>query len=197
VLHQNALLPVAVTLVGPAEREYVEQTREAHRVLGIDFPAVLPRPSATWVDGRSARIAQAFGVRVAEALRGPERPEAGDGEVGASLAAIGDDLRRLRERAADLFARGGEGAAALRRGLDRLEEEWTRAAGVVREGFARDEGVGRARWARLQAALLPRGRPQERSISPLSLVARHGLDAVRAGLDVLDPLLPGHVLIHL
>jgi uncharacterized protein YllA (UPF0747 family) len=197
VLHQDALLPVAAFLVGPTEGDYVLQTAEAHRLLGIPFPPVLARPSATWVDGRSARIAEAFGVRIADVLAGAPQPALGDEAVARGLAAQGDAVRALRERAADLLARGGEGAAALRRALDRLEEEWTRASGAVREGFARDEGVGRARWARLQAALLPRGRPQERSISPLSLVARHGLDAVRAGLDALDPCLPGHAVIHL
>jgi hypothetical protein len=40
------------------------------------------------------------------------------------------------------------------------------------------------------AALRPRGEPQERVLSPLSLVARHGLDEVRAAWADLDRWAP-------
>jgi hypothetical protein len=61
----------------------------------------------------------------------------------------------------------------------------------VRAAAASDLGRDAARWARLQNLLFPRGKPQERSLSILGLLARYGAQAVRDGLMELDPLADG------
>ena len=54
-----------------------------------------------------------------------------------------------------------------------------------------------ARRRRLEDLVRPRGRPQERVLSPLSLVARFGVESFREGLEALEPLSPGHAIVHL
>src|SRR5205085_4798720 len=46
---QNALLPVVAMVAGPAELAYAAQAAPGlEAALGTRFPAVVPRPSATW-----------------------------------------------------------------------------------------------------------------------------------------------------
>ena len=86
----------------------------------------------------------------------------------------------------------------MRRGLESLEAGWERTVEAAREAFAKDRGVGTSRWVRLRDMLFPTGKPQERVLSPLSIVARHGVETFRRGLEALDLLQgPGHVVIHL
>ena len=55
-------------------------------------------------------------------------------------------------------------------------------------------GRGRARYERLVNALRPLGEPQERVLSPISLIARHGVTALREGLASLDPTGPAQTV---
>jgi len=198
VFVQNQLLPVLAYVAGPTEIAYHAQVRVAHEALGRFFPLAVPRPVGSWVDGKSERALRAFGIGVGDALAGRAAPPAdGDGEVEAALAAVEAWLRMPPEEVRDLRARGGRGGAALDRALERLAAAWEKADRGVRAGFEADAGTGRARWERLMADLRPRGRPQARVLSPLSLVARHGLEAVRAGLLAMDPLPLAHHLLHL
>jgi uncharacterized protein YllA (UPF0747 family) len=136
VVLQDALLPVVAFLAGPTELAYFAQCRPLHALAGVPFPVVVPRPEALWLDGETARAAEAFRLSPAEVTAGT-RPAAA-------------------EMAADS-----------------------------------------APWARLETALRPGARPQERVLSPLSLAARHGIEVIRSGLSHLDPLEPGTLLLHL
>jgi hypothetical protein len=97
-------------------------------------------------------------------------------------------LAGLAKEAEDLEVRGVLGSLAEH------AERAGRRLGAIDEGR---RGVGRSRFERAKGALLPRGRPQERVLSPVSIVARHGVDRLREGLALLDPLEPGHRLLFL
>ena len=56
-------------------------------------------------------------------------------------------------------------------------------------------GRGRARFERLTHLLRPLGEPQERVLSPISWVARHGIDAVRAAAFSLEPGVPTRTVV--
>lgn len=198
VFVQNRHLPTLCYIAGPSEIAYQAQVRAAAEATGVYFPLALPRPEATWVDAKTIEALAAFGLTPGEVLAGAE-PEGDDGDpaLEAGLAAVRAAFDRLAEDAAPLIARGGRGAAAVQRGLDRAAQTWAKAEVSVRRGFEVDAGVGRARWERALALLRPHGKGQDRLLSPWSLAARHGLDAVRAGLEGLDPLRPAHHLVML
>jgi bacillithiol biosynthesis cysteine-adding enzyme BshC len=190
VLVQNGVLPVLAQVAGPTEIVYLAQAREAHDALAVPFPVVVPRPRATWVETRVARDLEAFGLSVADVLAGASPPEPSPAD--SALAAEVDEVRaRLAAREAE--AQDPETARVLRV----LAEQAARAAGRLSEVEARRRGVGRARYERARAALFPRERAQERVLSPFSVVARHGVETLRRGLAALDPLAPGHHLLHL
>ncbi|MHC5009536.1 MAG: bacillithiol biosynthesis cysteine-adding enzyme BshC [Planctomycetota bacterium] len=202
VFVQDALLPVLAYVAGPTEIAYHAQVRAAHEATGRPYGWAVPRPEATWVDGKAARSAEAFGRTLPQILgdadAGPQRaPEEEDPALATALEAWHAHLDAVPESLRAFSEGRGEGPAALRRTLKRLRQEGHRAAEAVRQAFQRDRGVGADRWARLQALLRPRGRPQERSLSPVSLLARHGVEPLREGLAALDPLAPGHFLVRL
>ena len=196
VFVQNQSLPVLAYVAGPTEIAYHAQLRAAHEAVGRWFPQPVPRPEATWIDRKGGETLEAFGLDVAAMLGGASPSvEASDAE--AEIAAFEAWLAGAPDAAAPLTARGGQGGAAVRRALDRLRAAWEKAAPGVRAAFQADEGVGRARWQRAVDLLVPRGRPQERLLSPLSLIARHGVEPVRQGLTLLDPLPAAHTVLHL
>jgi uncharacterized protein YllA (UPF0747 family) len=199
VFVQNRLLPVLAYVGGPTELAYLAQIRAAHEAVGARFPLAVPRPEAAWVDARTEKAVAAFGLTVGEVLASPDRPPPVD-ERGPGIEAALDAWRtRVIEPPEDLtgeMSRGAESTAALRRAVRRLETAFERASKDVRAARARDAGVGADRWARVREALMPRGRPQERGLSALSVVARHGTEAFREGLRVLDPLAPGYHILH-
>jgi uncharacterized protein YllA (UPF0747 family) len=192
VFLQNAVLPVLAQVAGPTELAYLAQVAAAHAAVRRRFPLALPRPSAVWVDARVEDTARDFG-RTLESLLASAAPadDRNYPAVDAYVAEVRAALASVRTRAEALVGVGSQGTAALKAALERLLASWDRSLPSVRAALDADAGVGAARWARLQNLLFPRGRPQERVLSVLALLARYGLDAVRAGLGGLDPLVDG------
>jgi uncharacterized protein YllA (UPF0747 family) len=192
VFVQNALLPVLAYVAGPTELAYLAQVAAAHAAVGRRFPLAVPRPSAFWVDARVEETVRDFGGSLETLLAGAA--PAGDRahpDVDRFAGEVRALLEQARARAASLPGVGPQGRAALEAALERLLGSWDRALPSVRAALDADAGLGAARWVRLQNLLFPRGRPQERVLSMLALLARYGLDAVRAGLAELDPLADG------
>jgi hypothetical protein len=99
--------------------------------------------------------------------------------------------RRLEQETAQLIdATAGldptlEGAA--RRSRATLERTVRRLRVKAGDALARREGTIAEQFARLEAHLLPDGRPQERVVSPFSFFAKFGVAPVVARLATLDP----------
>ena len=198
VFVQNRHLPVIGYVAGPTEVAYWAQLRAAHEAVGAFFPLALPRPEATWVDAKLEGILHDFGTTPGAVLAGTGRPPAEeDPALEAGLAALAEHLAVPPAAVRALLTRGGRGAAAFERLLERLAQAWSKAEGDIRAGFEADAGTGRARWLRALAALRPYDKPQERVLSPLSWIARYGVEPVREGLRALDPLRPVHHVVHL
>lgn len=197
VFLQNRLLPVVAYVAGPSEIAYQAQVRSAHAALGLPFPFALPRPEATWTDSKVARDLAPHGRTVADILLDKREPRsASDPAAKGRLQAIDEALDALAQEHVPGME-PGRGRDALARELIRLRTTWEKASRKVMAAFEEDAGVGRARWERAMSWLRPRGRPQDRNLSPLALIARHGLDEVRAGLQCLDPLAPVHHVLRL
>lgn len=196
VFVQNRHLPVFAYVAGPTEIAYQAQLAAAARELGIPFPLALPRPEATWVRARDHAAAESLGLTIGSLLRGdapPPPPD--DAAAGSARDALDTHLDQLPAELLDLARAGGRSADALRRLEARLAAAVEKAWPGVLRALEADRGLDRGRLARLRAALRPHGKPQERLLSPLSIVARHGVDALRAGLGQLNPLVAAHQVI--
>jgi bacillithiol synthase len=196
VLLQNAALPVLAYVAGPTELAYHAQIAPAAATTRRRFPLVLPRPSATWVDARALGTAEAFGVTIDAVVAGegpPRRDEAPPAAHDAPLRALEADLARRRAEAA--ASTGGMLPPPLERAFTRVADALARERATLEAALDEQAGVARGRWVRLENLMRPRGRPQERSLSLLTLLARYGRDAVGAALGALDPLADGHWLL--
>lgn len=192
VLLQDALLPVEAVVAGPSEAAYLAQTAGAHRVLGLAMPAIVARPSAAWVDARSVEALRAVGLSPEAVLDGATGPEAGTPAGGPSPAPAGDEVeRRLAALAEEMtavladLAGSGDRERETRRALEAARRTLDGARDVRRRGREDARAQALRRVHRAVALLRPRGRPQERVLSPLAIVSRHGLVALRRHTDDL------------
>jgi uncharacterized protein YllA (UPF0747 family) len=88
---QDAVLPTAATIGGPTELAYLWQIDPLYEAAGVRRSATHPRISATFIDRRTARRAEPFGLR-------------GGALLGASAAAEEYDPRRFIEDGDDVDA---------------------------------------------------------------------------------------------
>jgi hypothetical protein len=183
------MLPVDAYVAGPTEAAYLAQVGPAHAILGIATPEVVARPSATWIDEAALAALGEAGLDAAAVAEGapvpkiadPPSPSDADSEA---LRRRADDVEALRARLGHEPG-VGHGLSAAAKGLRSAADAHDAAH---RSRLGGTDGAGRlsSRVARAVELLRPRGQPQERVLSPLSLVARHGVDALRRGLAELS-----------
>ncbi len=185
-LVQDTLLPTAATVAGPGEAAYFAQLGPVYRRFGVPMPVIEPRTSVTVVEPGVAKVLDRYGLAVPDiggdlqALWRRLALEASDLDLDGAFAdarqraeAALDDLEAVVTRV-DTSLDGAAGAARAKvtKALGRLEQKAVRVE-------KRNHDVLRERLERARALLWPGGALQERALSPLGLVARHGVDGPR------------------
>lgn len=180
---QDALFPTVAYVSGPGETAYFAQLRGVYERFGVPMPVTTPRLSMTVVEPGIEKVLERYelGVQdVRDDLPALHRRLALDEEgpdLTSAFSSAGDDvdaaLESLREVVVGTdvsLERALEaGKARVEKALSRLEKKTVR----VRKRQHQDIFD---RLARANAALWPHRKPQERALSPLQLVARHGPD---------------------
>lgn len=179
---QDAILPTAAYVGGPAETAYFAQAEAIYRRLSGRMPTILPRAGFTLVEPHAARLLKKYGLEFEEILRGRQY------------------VRREMERAylpaglGKKFAAGEKDLQKILRGLrtpiGKLDKTLAGALGTAERKmlyqFEKLRGkAGRAQNARtglldahervLMDALFPHHGLQERSLNLLPFLARNGL----------------------
>jgi len=202
-LVQDALLPTAAYVAGPAEIAYHAQIAPSYAHFGIPRPVLLPRPSLTLVEPPQARALEAERLTLGDLAGDPERlvsrwaredypdveaafartREAIERELGAVEAVLGAHDPTLRSATA--VARG--------RALHPVEGLHEKALRALKK---RDQGRGE-RLRRTRDVLLPGGSLQERGLGLIGVVGRHGRAIVPALEVLLLPFARGHQVVFL
>jgi bacillithiol biosynthesis cysteine-adding enzyme BshC len=188
---ERAILPTVAYAAGPGELGYFAQVSAVADALGAAQPLALPRWSGTIVEPHVRRILERNGLEVeelanADATLGRLARDLLPDRVRGALAGY----RAALERAADeLGAAVGEGDAPLvpdpvltgarnsiGHRLDRLERRVVAASKRKHGQLVRDVETARA-------SLYPLGRPQERMLNLMPLLARHGELLLEAMLE--------------
>jgi bacillithiol biosynthesis cysteine-adding enzyme BshC len=187
-LVQDALLPAAAYVGGPAEVSYFAQLGPVYDELELPQPLVAPRARFRVVDAPTRRRLAQLGLGAADA----ERPRA---ELLARLASARagdlapDDLRRrvtdVIAPAVDALTRDVTAAdPGLGRAADRTRATVARGLDRLLGRFAHDLGArdaaAVARLDKVLRDLAPGGAPQERAYGWPSLAARLGAAAFKA-----------------
>jgi bacillithiol synthase len=203
---QDAILPTAAYVGGPAEIAYFAQSTVLYeRVLGR-VTTVLPRLSATLVDPAIARvmaqheveIAQVWEAKTAEELaqrlgaRG--MPIAAKRKLSAVGNALDTELTALTEYMSGMSAELGKAAdvsaSKMRYQMNRLRQMAARFE-VEREGSLKKHANA------IMLNLLPEGQLQERVIGGVWFVARYGEGLAKLLVECASQECPGHRVISL
>jgi len=180
---QDALLPTAAYVGGPAEVSYFAQLEPVYKVFELPPPLVLPRARFRVVDARTRRRLEQLGLDADDAARPRaellERLGAGAVTAGPDPSALRRDVAARITPAVDAItgaalaadARLGRASmrtrASVERALSRFVDRYARGR------HERDEIVT-ARLDEVQRALAPEGVPQERFYGWPWLAARVG-----------------------
>lgn len=187
VLAQDVALPVAAHICGPSELAYVSVVGPAHGGLGVPRPVLLLRNGLTLVDPAVRRACAALGVTAESVVR------AGVGAFPPGDPAESADLAALRAAVAALPESSDTAVRRRRQGLERAVDQYREA--LARAAAAR-EGTARSRRDRILASLRPQGRLQERVVSILPWVARHGPGLLDRVLEAMEAEPGRHVLLE-
>jgi bacillithiol biosynthesis cysteine-adding enzyme BshC len=177
-LVQDALLPTAAYVGGPAEVAYFAQLAPLYEMFELAMPLVVPRLRLRVVDARSARQLGRLGLTPADATRPAAEVLAGQGGAAAQnepfaavLPALDAALESLREELARLGS-GVQRAAQKTRGT--VAGALRTLSGRMSAARAQADGDAVAAWQRVQHWLCPNGQPQERIYGLATCAARFG-----------------------
>jgi bacillithiol biosynthesis cysteine-adding enzyme BshC len=178
---QDALLPTAGSVAGPAEIAYLAQSAVAYQRLLGRMPAILPRVGFTLVDGKSGTLLEKYALDVTDVWQGRQHlrkkmeqeslPEslvrefdAGEKALDALLKNLEQPLEKLDKTLLGTL----EGAG------NKMRYQYANLR--AKAGRAQDFRVGvlDAHERALSDSLYPEHGLQERSACFLPLLARHG-----------------------
>ena len=201
---QDAILPTAAYIGGPAEIAYFAQTGVLHQhILGRQTP-VLPRLSATLITDREARTMEHEGLDLPDILRLPQEeltqrvgarnlPIEGKQKLHAAGSALTEELDALtawmRSLDADLGRSADVAAGKMRYQLNRLRRL------AARRELEQDASI-RRRVAGLYASVYPGGHLQERSVGAAAALARFGKALPTVLVEAAGDPCPGHKLLQ-
>jgi uncharacterized protein YllA (UPF0747 family) len=178
---ERAILPTATYIGGPAEIAYFAQIGPIADAVGVSRPAIVPRWSCTIVEPHVEKILEKLYL-LPEDFRDPHEVEARVArarlpktvldELNATRAALNERLDALSEAVveerAPVSAAVTEGLRAnLLRRLDRFERRLIAAAKREHADIMHEIATARG-------SLYPLGKPQERGLNFVPLLARYG-----------------------
>jgi bacillithiol synthase len=178
---ERAVLPTATYIGGPAEIAYFAQIMPIADTLGVARPAIVPRWSCTIIEPHVERILEKLHLGP-EDLRDPHEaetrvarsrlPKRVIDELDAIRVGLGEYLDTLSaavaEEEAPMPPAVTDGLRAnLMRRLDRFERRLIAAAKKQHADIIQEIGTARG-------SLYPLGKPQERALNFVPLLARYG-----------------------
>jgi bacillithiol biosynthesis cysteine-adding enzyme BshC len=201
---QDYLLPTIVYFGGAAEIAYFAQTAEAYRLLERPITTILPRASLTMVERHTWRTLNRYDLkltdlfegydnvmtRLVEEHLGTETAKAfdhADKNINEELDRLQEALKKIDPTLADALENGRN---KINYQLHGLRSRFHKAQ------LKRDEAAHR-QIERAIAALYPNKALQERHISIVSLLARHGQYVVRWIYDAMSLETNDHQVVYL
>ena len=190
---QDYLLPTVAYIGGPAEVAYFAEYRGVYEAFEVPMPAIYPRKSLTLLEKRVERAMEKYGLSIFDLWKPIEpkitelvKKEAPEGlfePVSATRDELTRELQTLRERVAKLdptlegFIESTAGKILHQ--LDGLDKKLTQA--VKRQNETLTSQVHKA-----ATAVFPNGHLQERSLSLLPYLAKHGDGLIHQIYEAID-----------
>lgn len=201
-LLQDALLPTAAWLGGPAEVHYMAQVLPLYQLRGQRYPLFVPRASLQWVPRESADVLDSLGLSPRELAKGPleaarlsesRTKTAADDALptrltAALLAAFDETTARF---ASELHPLGDTAAKATEKTRQHLASGLEKYAQKIERSLLMQQHDRLHALEQLCDWFWPAGQAQERSAAWWSVASRFGSErAVEQLLADASPLLP-------
>ncbi len=202
-LYQDTLLPTLAYIAGPSELAYFAQLRGLYALFGVTMPIVAPRASFTVVERPQARFLERYGVDLVrlnsddesvlnEILRrhSPPRLEEDLARANSCIQEITSALERdLAEIDPTLVPTVASTRGKLFHHLKELESKAHRA-------IKRKNETVHGQFLATRTALFPGFEMQERKLSPLVFLNKHGWHFSRMVEEGADPAVKAHLLLY-
>lgn len=175
----DAVLPSAVSILGPSELAYQLELAGVYALHGVPQPLLWPRMSLTWLEPPTRRILARYGLNLTEFVNDPrgnlERTLLERSGAAESFRAGLVDLELAFERlAGSLDPLDPTLTGALERSRSRVLGHVARLERKVAASLMRLEDTVDHQFERLNLHLKPHGTPQERSENFLSFLMKYG-----------------------
>jgi len=195
---QDMALPTTAAIGGPGEMLYLWQIDPMYRALGVGRSRLWPRISATILDERSRRRAEAFGLTGAKLFKAATLAERFDpGRFDVEDADV-REIEALRDQLVEKIESldGEADGKVIGKATDSIRHQVDKLADRVRNERLSRRGLGKGELKQLATIVMPHGKPAERVISPIDYVGRHGVGLVEQLVGGVDPTVIGHRIIE-
>lgn len=202
---QDAILPTAAYVGGPAEIAYFAQSQVVYEALLAHVTPVLPRLSATLVEPAIAKVMAQHEVRLEDLIR--TSPDALTQRLGArampiegkqKLAAAGNaldaELKTVTEWMARMDAELGKSADVA---ANKMRYQMNRLRRLAANYQLQKEASLRKHVDALYLNLWPNDHPQERVVGMAAFLAKQGLGLVDQMVELAGQECPGHKVAYL
>jgi len=207
-LMQEHLFPTLAFIGGPGEVAYWAYFKEYFSLMGYQLPVIVPRMSVTLLEGAIERHLAQFELNPAEVLSGyaawkdawlakVEREEGADKllaqftlmreSIGHMYRGLVDDVIRFDPGLSEL---AGKNQARLLEQMDFLEDR-------VKRTMRQRHAVALSRLERIEQALLPEGKWQERVYNYFAYANHYGANLLDRLIACPFPHVPAHHIIQL
>jgi bacillithiol synthase len=175
----DAVLPTAVSVLGPSELAYQLELGGVYDVHNVPQPLLWPRLSVTWIEPPVERILERYNLSAQGFMTDPNGTLE---RLMLSRSGAGEHLNTgLRDLEA-AFAKLESGIApldetllgALERSRSRVMGHVVRLEGKIAKALINREETSERQFGRLNAHLMPAGIPQERHTNFLSQLMKFG-----------------------
>ncbi len=193
---QDAVLPTAAYIGGPAEITYLAQAQVVYQVLLGRMPAMLPRSSFTLVEQSIARFVTQYELDLRDVLAGRQHlrtkmeQKSLPGALASQFDAGEEELRRLMKAFEDPLAKlDATLVESLHGAQAKMLHQFTQLKGKVARAENFRSGVLDRHERILIDSLAPEGELQERTLCLLPFLAAHGptlFDELRSRSSIVD-----------
>jgi len=178
---QDAILPTAAYIAGPAEIAYLAQSQVVYQMLGVRMPAILPRSSFTIVEPPIARFLAQYDADLQDALAGRQHLRAKmeqkslPGVLAGHFDQAEKELRRLTQSFEEPLAKLDSTLVESLHGAEaKMLHQFTQLKAKVARAENFRSGVLDRHERILIDSLAPHGELQERTLCFLPFLAEHG-----------------------
>lgn len=180
---QDTLLPTVAYVGGPSEVAYFAQLKSVYGYFGLTMPIIYPRASATILEEKNERVFEKYQLGLSEFLHGNDRVHQKVVDM-VSEVNIGEMFDDASKRSQEILTEMKFGLnyidSTLMGPLESTRERFENLFGVLRqkveEAQKRKHEIALRQVDKTSQFLFPGGNFQERELSAVYFLDRHGLE---------------------